>query len=284
MFSGMSIELGKTNRLTVVKEVDFGMYLDGGDDGEILLPRRYVPSGCKPGDELDVFIYLDNEERLVATTLRPAAEVGGMAGMRVAWTNRYGAFMDWGLMKDLFVPFREQEVRMQVGEVYVVHVHLDPDSFRIVGSSRLERWLSPARPDLRPGEEVEALVWRRTPLGWLCVVDGAHQGMVYANESFGHEMRPGLSLRTYVKQVRNDGKVDLSLHRSGRDGVDDVARLLMDYLHEHGGRTRLCDHSPAEEIYRELGVSKKQFKKAVGELYSRRMIVVEEGGIFLNGQ
>ena len=140
------MELGRVNRLKVVKEVSFGLYLDGGEEGEILLPARYVPQGCKPGDELDVFIYLDNEERLVATTQRPLAQVGEFACLEVAWVNQYGAFLDWGLMKDLFVPFREQKTRMEVGRSYVVHVHVDEDSYRIMASAKVEHYLSREKP------------------------------------------------------------------------------------------------------------------------------------------
>ena len=277
----MGIRLGKTNRLRVVKEVPFGVYLDGGDDGEILLPRRYVPDGLQVGDALEVFIYLDDKERLVATTLRPRAEVGQVAPMRVSWVNRFGAFMDWGLMKDLLVPFREQELRMQVGQWHVVYVHLDPDSFRIVGSSRLERWLGRERPAYEPGAEVSALVWRRTPLGWTCVVDNAFLGLVYEGETYGREMRPGTRLTAYIKQVREDGRLDLAVNRQGREGVSQVAERLLELIRQQGGRTRLCDHTPAEEIYATLGVSKKQFKRAVGDLYSRRLIAVEEEGLVL---
>ena len=275
----MGIRLGKTNRLRVVKEVSFGDYLDGGDDGEILLPLRYVPQWLRVGDEVEVFIYLDDKERLIATTLRPAAEVGEVAPMRVSWVNRYGAFMDWGLMKDLFVPFREQERPMEVGQWHLVHVHLDAESFRIVGSSRLERWLGRERPAYEAGAEVNALVWRRTPLGWTCVVDNAFLGLVYKDETYGREMRPGTRLTAYIKQVREDGRLDLAVNRQGREGVNDVAARLLEHIRRQGGRTRLCDHTPAEEIYATLGVSKKQFKKAVGDLYSRRLIAVEEEGL-----
>ena len=156
----MGVELGKFNKLRVVKEVGFGLYLDGGDEGEILLPSRYVPQGCKPGDEINVFIYLDNEERLVATTQTPLAQVGDFACLQVAWTNQYGAFLNWGLMKDLFVPFREQKARMEVGRRYVVHVHLDEESFRIMASAKVERYLSADRPEYESGTPVDVLVWQ----------------------------------------------------------------------------------------------------------------------------
>lgn len=166
----MSIELGKFNTLRVVKEVDFGMYLDGGEEGEILLPSRYVPENCKPGDELTVFIYLDNEERLVATTLTPLVQVGEFACLEVAWINQYGAFLNWGLMKDLFVPFREQKMKMQVGKQYVIHAHLDDESYRIVASAKVDRYLSKEKAPYEPGQEVSILIWQKTDLGFKAIL------------------------------------------------------------------------------------------------------------------
>ena len=161
----MSISLGRFNQLEVVKEVDFGMYLDGGDEGEILLPLRYVPEDCKIGDMLNVFLYLDNEERLVATTLTPSVKVGEFAYLQVAWVNEFGAFMNWGLMKDLFVPFREQKMKMEVGEKYIIHAHVDEESYRIVASAKVSRYLSKEIPTYAPGEKVDILVWAKTDLG-----------------------------------------------------------------------------------------------------------------------
>ena len=180
----MHVQLGKYNQLPVVKEVDFGVYLDGDDDGEILLPARYVPDGCKPGDLLNVFIYLDNEERLVATTQTPYAQVGDFACLEVAWTNEYGAFLNWGLMKDLFVPFREQKMKMQKGRRYVVHVHIDEDSFRIMASAKVERYLSKDKPPYKAGDPVDLLIWQRTELGYKAIVDNRFSGLLYANEVF----------------------------------------------------------------------------------------------------
>lgn len=161
----MNVKLGKYNQLEVVKEVDFGVYLDGGDDGEILLPTRYVPEGCKPGDVLNVFLYLDNEERLIATTLQPLVQVDEFACLEVAWINEFGAFLNWGLMKDLFVPFREQKMKMQKGRKYIIHAHIDEDSYRIMASAKVEHYLSKEHPDYRLGQEVDILIWQKTDLG-----------------------------------------------------------------------------------------------------------------------
>ena len=274
----MSIELGKYNRLEVVKEVDFGMYLDGGEEGEILLPSRYVPQGCKVGDELNVFIYLDNEERLVATTLTPLVQVGQFACLEVAWVNQYGAFLHWGLMKDLFVPFREQKMKMEVGKKYVVHAHLDDESYRIVASAKVERYLSKERAAYRSGEEVDILVWQKTDLGFKAIINNAHAGLLYESEVF-QPLHTGMTMKAYVKQVRDDGKIDLMLQKPGQAKVEDFSVTLLEYIREQGGHTPLNDKSPAEEIYAAFGVSKKTFKKAVGDLYKKRLVVLAEDGI-----
>lgn len=276
----MNVALGKYNQLEVVKTVDFGVYLNGGDDGEILLPARYVPEGCKPGDMLNVFIYLDNEERLVATTLQPLVQVGGFACLEVAWVNEYGAFLNWGLMKDLFVPFREQKMKMQKGHRYVIHAHVDEDSYRIMASAKVERYLSKEFPPYQSGDEVEVMVWQKTDLGYKVIVDDRFGGLVYQKEIF-KALEPGMRMQAFVRQVREDGKIDLTLQKDGAQKVDDFAEVLLQYIKDNGGYTELNDKSAAEDIYDIFGVSKKTFKKAVGDLYKRRLVVLVEGGIQL---
>jgi len=276
----MNIDLGKFNTLKVVKEVDFGIYLDGGEDGEILLPKRYVPEECVIGQDLNVFIYLDNEERLVATTLIPLIEVGQFAYLEVAWVNEYGAFLNWGLMKDLFVPFREQKQKMQIGEKYIVYAHVDDDSYRIVASAKVERYLSKSQPSYQPGEEVQILVWQKTTLGFKAIVDNSYSGLLYENEIF-QSLHTGMRLKAYVKQVREDGKIDLVLQKSGFEKVDDFSKTLLEYIKDKGGRVNLSDKSPAEEIYAVFGVSKKTFKKGVGDLYKKHLILLSDKEITL---
>ena len=276
----MNVALGKYNQLEVVKTVDFGVYLNGGDDGEILLPARYVPEGSKPGDMLNVFIYLDNEERLVATTLQPLVQVGGFACLEVAWVNEYGAFLDWGLMKDLFVPFREQKMKMQKGHRYVIHAHVDEDSYRIMASAKVERYLSKEFPPYQSGDEVEVMVWQKTDLGYKVIVDDRFGGLVYQKEIF-KALEPGMRMQAFVRQVREDAKIDLTLQKDGSQKVDDFAEVLLQYIKDNGGYTELNDKSAAEDIYDTFGVSKKTFKKAVGDLYKRRLVVLVEGGIQL---
>lgn len=277
----MNIELGKFNRLEVIKEVDFGVYLDGGDSGEILLPTRYVPDNCRVGDMVDVFLYLDNEERLIATTLVPLVQVGGFACLEVSWVNQFGAFLNWGLMKDLFVPFREQKMKMEVGKKYVVHAHIDEESYRIVASAKVERYLSDAFPPYAVGDGVEVLVWQKTDLGFKVIVDNRFGGLLYDNEIF-RPLETGARLKAYVKQVREDGKIDLALQKSGMEKVDDFAPVLLKYIQEHDGHIALNDKSSANDIYNTFGVSKKTFKKAVGDLYKRQLIVLGDYGISLS--
>ncbi|WP_294537993.1 S1-like domain-containing RNA-binding protein [uncultured Bacteroides sp.] len=276
----MSIKLGKFNQLEVVKKVDFGIYLDGGEEGEVLLPTRYVPEDCAVGDILNVFLYLDMEERLIATTLVPYVQVGEFAYLEVAWVNQYGAFLNWGLMKDLFVPFREQKMKMQVGRKYMIHAHLDDESYRIVASAKVERYLSKEKPEYAAGDEVDILVWQKTDLGFKAIIDNKYSGLLYENEIFT-PLSAGMQLKAYVKQVREDGKVDLMLQKPGFAKVGDFSKTLLDYLREQGGRIALTDKSPAEEIYEVFGVSKKTFKKGVGDLYKKRLISLQDDVIVL---
>lgn len=270
----MQIEIGKFNLLKVVKHVDFGVYLDGGDGEEILLPTRYVPDNCCVGDEINVFIYLDSEERLVATTLTPMAQVGQFACLEVAWVNEFGAFLNWGLMKDLFVPFREQKMKMQKGKRYVVHVHVDEDSYRIMASAKVERFLSKEKPSYVSGDKVEVLIWQQTSLGFKAIVDDKYSGLIYVNEVFCH-LEVGAKLQAYVKQVRADGKIDLELQQAGAKKVEDFAAVLLQCLRDNGGSIPYGDKSSAEAIYEMFQVSKKTFKKALGDLYKKRLVLLD---------
>ncbi|MBP8776751.1 MAG: GntR family transcriptional regulator [Bacteroidaceae bacterium] len=275
------IELGKYNNLCVVKEVDFGLYLDGDEAGEILLPSRYVPEGTQVGDELRVFLYLDNEERLIATTLEPLVQVGQFAWLEVAWVNQFGAFLNWGLMKDLFVPFREQKMHMMQGKSYLIYCHLDEESYRIVGTAKIEKYLSEEYPPYHERDEVEIIIWQKTDLGFKAIVDNKYSGLIYDNEVFT-PLRSGMTLKAYIKLVRPDGKIDLILQQKAFAAVGDFAEVLLQHLRDKGGFTRFNDKSNAEDIYNTFGVSKKIFKKAVGDLYRRGLISLFERGIQLN--
>lgn len=276
------IELGKTNTLTVVKSVDFGLYLDGGPEiGNILLPSRYVPQGTNIGDTIDVFLYLDMEEKIIATTEKPLAQVGDFAYLEVAWVNNFGAFLHWGLMKDLFVPFREQKMKMVKGNSYIVHVHLDEDSYRIMASAKVDRYIDNSFAPYRVGDEVDILVWQKTELGLKVIVNNRYAGLLYDDQIFCN-LRTGDRTKAYVSQIRPDGKLDLRLSRPGQGAVQDFSDTLLQYIKDNGGHTALGDKSPAEDIYEVFGVSKKVFKKAVGDLYKRRLITIQPDGLQLN--
>ena len=279
-----TIQLGRRNQLEVLREVDFGLYLDGGEMGDILLPQRYVAEGTKVGDILDVFLYLDSEERLVATTQHPLVEVGQFAYLEVSWVNQYGAFLNWGLMKDLFCPFREQKMRMLQGNKYIIYCYVDEQTSRIVASAKVEKFLSKERPTYQPGDCVDALIQQKTDLGFKAIIDGRHSGLIYQNELF-RELHTGDSVKAYVKQVRPDGKLDIALQQQGQQNVTDFARQLFQYIFESDeGFCHFHDKSDAEDIYAEFKVSKKTFKKAVGDLYKRHLITIEPDGLRLTSE
>lgn len=270
------------NSMTVSRKVDFGLYLDGGPTGDILLPTRYVPKGTKVGDTIDVFIYLDQEERPIATTQKPLAMVGDFAFLNVAWTNEHGAFLDWGLMKDVFCPFREQKMRMEKGKGYIVHIHVDEESYRIMASAKVEKFLTTDFPKYEKNTEVKLLVWQKTDLGFKVIVDNKYQGLIYDNQIF-RELHTGDRLKGFVSAVRPDGKLDIALQKQGREQTLDFSERLHEYLFYHDGYCPFTDKSPAEDIYNEFHVSKKVFKRAVGDLYKQHLISLAPDGIELKG-
>jgi predicted RNA-binding protein (virulence factor B family) len=272
--------LGKVNPLKVVKVVDFGVYLDGGSDGEILLPKRYVPEVCEIGDTVPVFIYNDSEDRLIATTEKPYVMVGEFAALEVVEVNEVGAFLDWGLMKNLMVPFREQKLKMEEGRRYPVFVFVDFDSKRITASAKIEKFVDESKPELEVGREVDLLIYKKTDMGWKAVVNQQYTGVLYDNEIF-KEIHTGDSLKGFVKQIRPDDKIDLILQKPGFEKIDDFALKLHALLKEADGFLPFTDKTPADDIYEEFGISKKTFKKAVGDLYKKRQILLEPDGIRL---
>ena len=274
------ITLGAYNLLKVVKKVDFGMYLDGGVEGEILLPTRYVPEGCKIGDELNVFLYLAQDEKIIATTLEPLAKVGDFACLEVAWVNEYGAFLNWGLMKDLFCPFREQKKRMQKGERYIVYVKLDEESYRIMATAKVDKYLNQDKPAYKHGDEVDLLVQQKTELGFKVIIDNAYGGLIYDNQVF-RPLHTGDRLKGYIDRVRPDGKIDVTIQPTGRRQTEEFSDVLLAYLQDNGGHCSLGDKSPAELIADRFKVSKKTFKKAIGDLYRKRLITISDEGIDL---
>ena len=276
------IALGNYNTLRVTRFSDHGAYLDGGPLGEILMPKKYVPRSLRPGDEIEVFVYLDQSERLVGTLETPLARVGDFAYLRVAWTNEFGAFLDWGLTKDLFGPFREQKMRMVQDRSYLVYIHVDPETQRLVGTAKVERYLKRATPDrYHRGQEVEIIVQQKTPLGFRCIVDNRCGGHLYDNQIFDTVPHTGDVLTATVVNIRPDGRLDLSLQRIGKGRFRDFAGQLLEELHSAGGTLPFSDHSTPEEIQQRFGVSKKTFKRALGTLYKSGHISIEEDCIFL---
>ena len=282
----MSIEIGRFNELRVLRKVDFGYFLKGdARSGYILLPNNEINAETKASleagnDQVEVFLYLDQEERIIATTRKPLAQVGDFAFLEVAWVNNFGAFLNWGLMKDIFVPFREQKMKMQKGQSYIVHIHLDEESYRIMASAKVERYLNTDFPPYQRGDEVDVLVWQKTELGLKVIIDNQYPGLLYDDQVF-RTLRTGDRTKAYIHLVRPDGKIDLNLQRKGQAGVRDFTYDLLDYLRQNKGYTVLCDKSSPEDIYEVFGVSKKIFKKAVGDLYKRHKITIEEDGLHL---
>lgn len=280
------LQIGRTCQLKVNRQVEFGFYLDGGEQyGEVLLPNGEIRPDIDVhiGQPLEVFLYLDTQERIVATTHMPLAQVGDFAYLEVAWVNNFGAFLHWGPLKDLFVPFREQKMKMMKGHSYIVHVHLDPETYRIMASAKVEHFLSQDFPPYHTGDQVELLIWQKTDLGLKAIVDGRYGGLLYDTQMF-RTLHTGDRVKGYISQVRPDGKLDLSLQCPGQRGVEDFSAQLLRHLQMNGGQTPLGDKSPAEEIYALFGVSKKVFKKAVGDLYRQRLIEISDTGIRLTPQ
>ena len=275
------VQIGKRNLLPVIRESPSGLFLDGGELGEILLPKRYIPSKLVPKEPLDVFIYRDSEDRLVATTETPLAMVGDFADLQVVSVNRQiGAFLDWGLAKDLLLPFREQDYPLRVGQRVVVCVYLDPQTDRIVATTRLKRHLSAAPPDYRSGQPVNLVITGRTPLGYNAIVENAHRGLLYHN-NLSSPLTIGEKLRGFVRTVRPNGQIDLSLDASGYKRVASLSDQILAALERSGGELDFDDASSPEAIRGVFGVSKKAFKQALGKLYKDRRIAFQNPGIAL---
>lgn len=274
------VNIGKYNTLEVVKQLDFGIYLDGGEKGEILMPKRYVPANCQIGDKVDVFIYLDSEDRLIATSDKPFATVGEFAFLKVKSVDKIGAFLDWGLMKDLLVPFREQKMKMIAGRKYLVYIYIDSESQRIAATAKIDKFLDNVPPAYEIGQEVDLIIDNETELGYNAIINQLHKGMLYHNELFEY-LEPGMQMKGFIKKVREDDKIDLSLYPIGYQRVEGVLQDVLYRLKEAGGYLAVTDKTEAEVIYNTFGMSKKTFKKALGSLYKQRLIVLEENGIRL---
>lgn len=267
------LKIGNYNTLTVAREVDFGLYLATDDGREILIPNRYVPEGTRIGDELRVFVYNDSDDRLIATTETPYAEVGEFAFLQVRDVNATGAFLDWGLPKDLLVPFSQQRSRMNRGGIYLVYLYLDDSSKRVAASAKIDRFLGNVFADYAPRTRVSCLVVDHTPLGYKVIVDNLHWGMIYENEIF-RPLEIQQTIEAFVKSVRPDGKIDLTLSDKAVRRVGDLADHIMEALEEGGGEIYITDASTPDEIRAAFACSKKDYKKALGHLYKSGKILL----------
>lgn len=273
------IKIGDDNTLKVARFTSVGLYLTDGEQ-DILLPNKYVPENYDLGDELLVYVYLDHEERLVATTLEPLIYVNEFALLKVNYVNELGAFLNMGLEKDLFVPFREQARPMQEGKRYLVYMYLDAKSNRLVGSSKLNQFLENKDITVQEGEKVELIVSHITDLGINVIINEKHKGLMYQNEVF-EDLRTGDRIIGYIKTIRPDGKIDVSRNKLGFDGLADSASVILQVLEDNNGFLGLSDSSHPEDIKTVLNMSKKNFKKAIGNLYRDKKIEIKEEGIYL---
>lgn len=273
------LKIGNTNTLTVARSSDYGLYLSSSQ-GDILLPNRYVTSDMQVGDALEVFVYTDSEDRLVSVTDRPKAPVGEFAALRVKEVTRVGAFLDWGLEKDLLLPFKEQLYPVQTGQRVVVRVCLDPRTQRVIAVAKLQPFFQRDISDLTEKQEVTALVFQATELGYKVLVNQRYEGLIYRNEVFD-ALSVGDERTGFVKKVRTDGKLDVSLQPLGVAGIDAARDRVLQQLREADGYLPYHDKSAADDIQRIFGLSKKAFKRAVGGLYKEKEITLEDGGIRL---
>lgn len=267
------LKIGQINRLTAIKQVDFGIFLDGGKYGNILLPRRYVPNTLKIGDEIDVFIYLDSEDCIIATTLTPKVMAGQCAMLEVKEINPVGAFLDWGLPKDLLVPYNEQNKPMEVGRNYVVSVYLDEHTQRITASTKLNRHLEERSNGFKAHQEVDLIICGRTDLGYKAVINHTHLGLIFRDDAF-RTLLYGEQLKGYIKDIRDDRKIGLSLQKTAGRGKDELADKILAFLAENGGESYLTDKSEPDAIYKTYNVSKGNYKNALSKLYKERKILI----------
>ncbi len=275
------IKIGQNNSFEVVKVMDFGVFLDGKEFGNILLSSRYVPENTKLGDQVDAFIFYDSEREVVATTETPIAQVGQWGVMNIVGANSYGAFADWGIVKkDLLIPFSEQINRLDEGQNVLVYVYTDNASGRIVGTTKFNRYLDKTAVNYQAGREVDLLIAEVTDLGYKAIVNGEHWGLIFKTEAYG-KLFIGKKLKGYIKNVRSDGKIDLSLQKIGTEKMDDLSEKVMSSLNKKDGFIPVSDKSTPEEIFAVFRTSKGTFKKTIGGLYKQGLITIEKEGIRL---
>lgn len=274
------LNIGKYNTLRITKKVDFGLYLDGANYGEILLPRRYAPTECEVGDELEVFIYLDSEDRLIATTEKPKAIAGELAYLKIVAINKVGAFADWGLMKDLLIPFSEQDKPMIVGRSYVVAVFFDEQTETIAGSTKLRWFLEEENRYFHSGDAVDLMIIGRTDIGYKAAINQKFIGMLYENELY-KTIRVGDTYKGYIKHIRQDKRIDLSLQPPSHQAHDDLMTQIVEHLKQQGGTSPLSDKASPEDIQKVFKTSKANYKRALGRLYKQGIILLSKDKVTL---
>ncbi|ELA9071476.1 GntR family transcriptional regulator [Vibrio parahaemolyticus] len=275
------IKIGQINSLEVIKKADFGVFLDGDDYGSVLLPNKHVPEGTELGDHIEVFLYFDSENQLAATIDKPIAQVGEWGLMKIEGINQTGAFVNWGIKeKDLLIPFSEQRARFTAGQNILVYVYTDKASGRIVGTTKFNKWLDKTPANYEVNEEIDLIIAERSQLGYKAIVNGKHWGMIFPSDVFG-KLFIGKKLKGYIKQVREDGKIDLSLQKVGVAKMDDLSSKIIDLLEKKGGFLPLNDKSSPEAIFDAFRTSKGTYKKTIGGLYKQGKIVIEKDGIRL---
>ncbi|OZV69984.1 CvfB family protein [Winogradskyella aurantia] len=274
------IKLGEYNTLEILRDTEPGLFLGDDEENEVLLPNRYVPEAFEIGDKLKVFVYLDNEERPVATTDKPYITKDGFALLRCNQINKYGAFLDWGLVKELFCPFKEQAFKMKAGGWYLVHCYLDEETERLVASSKTNRFLDNKDLTVSQFEEVDLIVSHPSEIGMNVIVNKKHLGLIYKDDIF-KDIQVGDRLKGIVKKVRSDNKLDISLNQIGYRNIEPTAELILNALEDNSGFLPLHDKSSPDQIKELLQMSKKSFKKAIGSLYKNRQIEIKADGIYL---
>lgn len=274
------VRIGADNQLKVIKIVDFGVYLDGGDLGEILLPNKSVPAGVEVDDELEVFIYLDSEDRVIATTQKPYAKVGEFANLEVVAVNKVGAFLDWGLEKDLLVPFSEQKRKLEVGKRYIVFIYIDRVDRRITASAKIDKFLDQVPARYNKSEQVNLMIAGRTDLGFKAIINNTHWGVIYKDDVFEF-LSIGSQKLGFIKQVREDGKIDLTLTKPAGEQRDELSERVLNELKKLDGYLPISDKSAPEVIYKKFRVSKRIYKQTIGGLMKQGLITIEPQGIRL---
>ncbi|MBC7886195.1 MAG: GntR family transcriptional regulator [Saprospiraceae bacterium] len=270
--------LGHKNNLSIVRKVDFGFYLDGENLGEILMPKRYITENMSIGDKVEVFVYLDGEERYVATTESPIAQVGEYAFLKVNKVEEVGAFMEWGVLKELLVPFSEQKIKMEEGRSYLIYIYVDKLTDRITGTMKLEKFLDKEPSDYIFNQEVELIIWTHTDFGYKAIINGKHLGILYKNEVY-QNLTIGQKINGFIKKVREDDKIDLSLIKQGFIKIDNIAKNILEKLEKAGGFLPYNDKTDPDVINAIFGISKKVFKQSIGTLFKQRIIEINEKGI-----